>query len=106
LESLIALLQLGLAQIISNNIISNLSNVTPTAAVNLTGIYFTGSATIFNHTISKNKISNIGSTSSGLAVVNGINILGGTSTYSNNMIALGLDNLGAPYVNGHEYNGI
>jgi hypothetical protein len=40
-----------------------------------------------------------------LAVVNGINILGGTSTYSNNMIALGLDNLGAPYVNGHEYNG-
>ncbi|MBK9482709.1 MAG: fibronectin type III domain-containing protein [Bacteroidetes bacterium] len=96
----------GLAQNISNNIISNLSNITPTAAVNLTGIYFTGSATTFNHTISRNKISNIGSTSSGLAVISGMNILGGTSTYSNNMIALGLDNLGAPYVNGHEYNGI
>jgi hypothetical protein len=95
----------GAAQVVSGNTILGLGNGATTGNVNMNGIHFTGSTT-FTHQIFRNTISAIGANTSGVAVINGINVVGGTSTVFNNMIALGLDAFGAPLVGSHEFNGI
>ncbi|MBI5216970.1 MAG: proprotein convertase P-domain-containing protein [Ignavibacteriae bacterium] len=72
---------------ISQNTIYNLSNTNTTATTIVTGIQFTGSTA---NTVARNFIYGItSSTNSGSAEINGIRVGGGTTTYKNNMIALG-----------------
>ena len=72
---------------LSQNIIFNLTNTNTTAATTVTGIQFTGSTA---NIVQRNFIYGLTSaTNSATAEVNGIRVAGGTTTYRNNMIALG-----------------
>ncbi|MDO9188111.1 MAG: T9SS type A sorting domain-containing protein [Bacteroidia bacterium] len=81
-------------QSVSGNTISNLSNISVAAAVSVNGICYTG-ATTGSNLVSKNTIRNLSAVTTGLGLLNGINISGGFSTFANNMISLGLDAAGA-----------
>lgn len=101
--SVIAVAQLATANagnIVSQNSISNLNNSNSSAAVSMSGIHYAGPTTGSN-VISRNYIANIASaSSSAAAIVNGININSGSSTYQNNMIALGTSMGGGLQING------
>ena len=72
---------------VSQNTIFNLNNTNTTLATVVTGIQFTGST---NNTVERNLIYGLSSaTTSASAEVNGIRIAGGTTTFRNNMIAIG-----------------
>lgn len=72
---------------LSQNTIFNLSNTNPTDASVVTGIQFTGSTA---NTIERNFIYGLTvSTNSFTAEINGIRVADGTTTYKNNIIALG-----------------
>lgn len=92
-------------QTISLNTISGLASGNPTAAVQVTGINYSGASTGVN-SIFRNTISALGAASSGVAIINGINITAGVATYYNNFINLGVDITGASLTASHEYNGI
>ncbi|MEO5642848.1 MAG: T9SS type A sorting domain-containing protein [Bacteroidia bacterium] len=92
-------------QSISLNTISGLANGSATGAVQVTGINYSGASTGVN-SVFRNTISALASASSGVAVINGINITAGVATYYNNFINLGVDITGAPLTASHEYNGI
>ncbi len=71
----------------SQNTIHTLTNTNATAASVVTGIQFTGSTA---NVVERNLIYNLlAPTSSTSAEINGIRVAGGTTTYRNNMIALG-----------------
>ncbi|MGH9929897.1 MAG: CHRD domain-containing protein, partial [Pyrinomonadaceae bacterium] len=71
----------------SQNTIFNLSNTNPTLATIVTGIQFTGGT---GNVVERNLIHSLTSaTNSATAEVNGIRVAGGTTTYRNNMIAIG-----------------
>jgi hypothetical protein len=71
----------------SQNIIHTLHNLNTSAATVVTGIQFTGGSA---NIVERNLIYNLTSaTNSTTAEINGIRIGGGTTTYRNNMIALG-----------------
>jgi hypothetical protein len=73
---------------VQQNSIYNLTNSHPTAATFVTGIQYTGSSGA--NLVARNLIYGLTSaTTSGSAEINGIRIAGGTTTYRNNMIALG-----------------
>jgi len=72
---------------VSRNTISNLTNTNATAASVVTGIQFTGATA---NLVERNSISGLtAATTSTAAEVNGIRVAGGTTTYRNNMIAVG-----------------
>lgn len=74
-------------QTLSQNTIFNLSNTNATAASVVTGIQFTGSTA---NIVERNSIYALtAATTSTSAEINGIRVAGGTTTYRNNMIALG-----------------
>ncbi len=74
-------------QTISQNTIFNLTNTNTTLATVVTGIQFTGGAA---NVVERNFIYNLlAPTTSTAAEINGIRVAGGTTTYRNNMIALG-----------------
>ncbi|MCX6307115.1 MAG: YDG domain-containing protein [Bacteroidetes bacterium] len=79
------------AQTISGNTIYNLSNTNASFAGSITGIYYTGPATA--STVSGNFIHSLtasGNIGSGMgAILSGIYIDAGTTTYSNNIVSLG-----------------
>lgn len=93
-------------QVVSNNVIENLVNNGTVGNISVAGmVVSTGTANA--HQIFNNKISGIGAPLNLSApVINGITVVGGTSTYYNNMIVLGLDALGTAYTAAQEYNGI
>ncbi len=73
----------------SQNTIFNLSNTNATAASHVTGIQFTGGT---GNVVDRNLIHSLTSatnSASSLAEINGIRVGGGTTTYRNNMIAIG-----------------
>lgn len=72
---------------ISNNTIFALANNNATNVVLVSGIYNNG-PTSGTNTIARNYIHSL-TTASTAGIIHGINIGGGTSTYQNNMIALG-----------------
>jgi len=79
---------MNLNHTLAQNSIFNLNNSNTTDAVIVTGIQFTGSSG--TNTIERNFIYALTSaTSSSAAEVNGIRVAGGTTTYRNNMIAIG-----------------
>jgi hypothetical protein len=79
----------GANHTLSNNQIFNLSNTNTTAATVVTGIQFNGSTSNVN-VVERNLIYGLTSaTNNSLAEVNGIRVQGGTTTYRNNMIAIG-----------------
>ena len=89
---------------VSQNTIRNLSNSHASAAVWVTGLEYTG-ATTGTHVVQRNLIHSLSTPStSATATVNGIHLQAGTTTYQNNMIALGGDmTANSPQVNGiHE----
>ncbi len=72
---------------LTQNTIYNLNNSNTTIASVVTGIQFTGAA---GNVVTRNYIYNLTSATTSLfAEINGIRVAGGTTTYSNNMIALG-----------------
>ncbi len=74
-------------QNLSQNTIHTLTNTNATGASIVTGIQFTGSTA---NVVERNLIYNLlAPTTSTAAEINGIRVAGGTTTYRNNMIALG-----------------
>lgn len=72
---------------VAQNTIFNLSNTNPTTATVVTGIQFTGGT---GNIVERNLIHSLTSlTTSTTAEINGIRIAAGTTTYRNNMIAIG-----------------
>ena len=92
-------------QVVSLNTISGIASGAITGAVTVTGLNYSGPTTGTN-SIFRNSISGLGAATSGVAVINGINVQGGASTFHNNFINLGVDLTGAPLTASHEYNGI
>ncbi len=87
------------ANTLTQNTIFNLSNTNATAASVVTGIQYTGSAGTNN--VTRNNIYGLSvSSTSSTAEINGIRIAGGTTTYANNMIALGTGVINANIING------
>ncbi|MBK8553633.1 MAG: hypothetical protein IPL53_22300 [Ignavibacteria bacterium] len=92
------------SNLLYSNEIYNLKNTNASASCQVTGIYFSGSDTGYN-VMSANFIHNLlisGNNSS----MNGLYVNGGTSTFENNMISLGLDTSGNSVTNGISLNGI
>ncbi|MBK7253543.1 MAG: hypothetical protein IPI04_06420 [Ignavibacteria bacterium] len=91
---------------VSRNIIHTLSNTNATAAVWVTGMSYNGSTT-GTHKVSRNFIHSLNMTSSSAtATMNGIYIIGGLTTYQNNMVRLGVDATGTDVTAGVAINGI
>ncbi|WP_344817426.1 fibronectin type III domain-containing protein, partial [Flavobacterium cheonanense] len=86
---------------IGQNTISGLSNTHSSAAVLLTGIFYSGSATA--GIIDRNLIFDLNA-SNASATLSGIHVGGGTATYRNNMIRLGTNNTASTI--GMNINGI
>ena len=78
-------------QTVGSNLIHTLSNTNAAAATSVCGIQFTGSTA---NTVEKNFIHSLNNSSTA-GLINGINVSGGTTTYKNNMIRLGIDASGA-----------
>lgn len=85
------------------NTIHSLANNNSTAASYVSGIVYNGPTTA--GMIDRNLIHSLNSPSTS-ALVNGINIVGATATYQNNMIRLGIDASGTAIVTATNYNGI
>ena len=90
----------GTTQTITGNTVSNLSNVSPSAKVYVSGIYYSGPIT-GTHSISGNFIHSlsIGSTDN-LSDIEGIELAGGTFTCANNIVNLGVGIAGGYVING------
>lgn len=85
---------------IAQNTISNLSNSNGSAATSVSGINYSG-PNAGNNIVERNKIYGLSVASSNTtATVNGINVFGGTTTFQNNMIALGNEILNGNTING------
>ena len=86
---------------IGQNTVESVSNTNATAAVSITGLHYNG-ATTGVHIVQRNRISGISTptTTSSLGIVSGINIIGGLTTYQNNMVILGNDMTNSPVING------
>jgi trimeric autotransporter adhesin len=93
--------------VIAGNIIDSLVATTSTvAAVNITGLYCSGTTSV-NNTIAKNFIHSFDANAANTgAVFNGIYVGGGTSVYSNNMVRLGIKPNGASLTTALSINGI
>jgi hypothetical protein len=88
---------------LSQNTIYSLGNTNVSVATTVCGIQFTGSA--LGNLIERNFIHSFTNASTA-GIMNGINVSGGTSTYRNNMIRLGIDGAGASITNSVAINGI
>ena len=88
---------------LSQNTIYSIGNTNISAATTVCGIQFTGSA--LGSLIERNFIHSLTNASTA-GIMNGINVSGGTSTYRNNMIRLGIDGAGASITNSVAMNGI
>ncbi|MDZ4702367.1 MAG: MopE-related protein, partial [Saprospiraceae bacterium] len=71
---------------VSQNVIQGLSNTNGSAATTVTGINYSSSSG--TNLVARNYIHSL-SAASATAILNGINVTGGTTTYQNNMISLG-----------------
>jgi 6-phosphogluconolactonase (cycloisomerase 2 family) len=87
---------------VRQNVIHTLSNTNTTAATTVTGIQFTGSTGA--NLVARNLIHSFNAASTA-AILNGINVSGGTTTYQNNMIRLGIDASGASVATALSING-
>jgi len=93
---------------ISQNHVHSLSNTHPNAAVNVIGIFYNGNPVASGNIVSQNSIYSLSSvTTSTTTAIYGISILNsGSTTFSNNMISLGLDEAGASVSTGTDIYGI
>jgi hypothetical protein len=91
---------------ISENTIHSLSNIVASSAVHISGIHISGPATGTN-IVSGNNIHSLSLVSSNTACsIIGINALSGFTTYSNNMIRLGIDATGTSIATAYNIQGI
>ena len=88
---------------VSRDSIYNLANTNTSAAVTITGIQYTSSTG--TNLISRNFIHSL-STPSTAGIINGIQVSGGTATYQNNMIRLGIDGAGSSNTASVQINGV
>jgi len=85
---------------ISQNTIRSLSDTDSAAAVWVTGLQYNGSTTGI-HVVQRNFIHTLSTPStSATATINGINIQAGTTTYQNNIVALGTGLANGPQIYG------
>jgi len=87
---------------LSQNVIYGLTNTNASSASTVTGIQFTGATA---NVVSKNLIHSL-VVASATGIVNGIQVVGGTGNFSNNMIRLGVDANGNDLTTGFAINGI
>jgi hypothetical protein len=98
-------------QVVSRNIIHSLSNSASTAATCVTGLHYSGPTTGTN-LVSRNFVHSLSlatsgiNTTPGVSQLTGININGGLTEYTNNMIRLGLDAAGTSITTGYPIAGI
>lgn len=92
------------AHSIIQNKIHSLKNTNTSAATIVSGIYINGFSGAAN-SVSRNFIHTLMASSS-TATINGIHFIGGTVTFANNMIRLGLDTAGGGINTGLSINGI
>jgi hypothetical protein len=88
---------------VSQNIIHSLTNTSAAAATILTGIQYTSSTG--TNLISRNFVHSFDAASA-TAIMNGIQVSGGTATYQNNMVRLGINAAGTSVAVGVQINGI
>ncbi|HEX2899213.1 MAG TPA: hypothetical protein VHS96_05765, partial [Bacteroidia bacterium] len=91
------------AHTVIGNTIAGIGNLNPASSGHVSGIVFNGSSGA--NLVAKNTIHSLVVTSAA-ATLNGIFVTGGTTTYANNMIRLGLDPTGASLTSGAAINGI
>ncbi|MFZ4058125.1 MAG: T9SS type A sorting domain-containing protein, partial [Ferruginibacter sp.] len=89
--------------IATENTIYGLANTNSGIASTVCGIQFTGASS--GNSVARNLIYGLNNASA-TGIINGINVTGGTTTYQNNMIRLGLDAAGADIITGAAINGI
>lgn len=88
---------------VSQNTIHTLSNTSGTAATTICGIQY--NASTGTNLVERNFIHSFNGGNAN-AILNGINVSGGTTTYKNNMIRLGIDASGNSITTGMAINGI
>ncbi len=92
---------------ITGNSIYNFYNYNTSAAATILGIYFTTATTFGNYSIVNNNfIHSFGLATSAAGNMTGIYNYGGTATYQNNMIRLGVDSIGNAISGPYTYKGI
>lgn len=84
-------------QLVSQNNINRLVNISAASTPIVAGIVFSGSTTVVgnNSVISKNNINTLQLQTTGTGTIEGIIVAAGNATYANNMIRLGIDSAGA-----------
>jgi hypothetical protein len=82
----------GLSQTLIGNKVYNLFTTATSANISITGISINTNASLVSTIVSKNKVYSLVPSTTTTPTIIGLNILGGTSIYSNNEINLGLDN--------------
>ncbi len=89
---------------ITGNTIAVIGNLNPASTGQVCGIVFSGSTSGTN-LINRNTIHSLIVQGAG-ATLNGISVIGGTNTFANNMIRLGIDPTGAAFTFGCAINGV
>lgn len=86
----------------ANNTVYSLSNTAATAAVNVSGMVYSGPATNpSSNYVEKNLVHSLTlASSNGTATITGINHLAGYAFFRNNMVRLGITPTGTPVTNG------
>lgn len=88
-------------QVISQNAIHSANNSAATAAVTLTGIYWSnGSNSAATNIVERNLVHSLATTSTGAAILNGIYAFNGGASYRNNMVRLGISSTGTDLASG------
>lgn len=79
---------------VANNKVHSISNTATTAAVNVAGLVYSGTTSGVN-TVEQNFVHSLSlASSNGTAIVTGIHSVAGLTTFRNNMIRLGINELG------------
>ncbi len=90
---------------ISQNIVHTLASNHASAITVIIGIYNNG-PTSGTNVIARNFVHSLKLSTSAVGLMYGISVAGGTSSYYNNMIRLGLDDAGASMTNAYDLRGI
>lgn len=90
---------------ISQNIIHTLANNNPSAITQVIGIYNSGPS-IGNNVVARNFVHSLKLSTSDIGMIYGIYHAGGISTTKNNMIRLGIDELGVSSTSAYDIRGI
>ncbi|MES2558715.1 MAG: T9SS type A sorting domain-containing protein [Bacteroidota bacterium] len=98
----------NLNQLVSQNMINRLVNISAATTPIVAGIVFSGTTILVgnNSVVSRNAINTLQLQTTAAGTTEGIIVAGGNATYANNMIRLGVDSLGAVMTGAYNTYGI